>query len=167
MTENYSKMGSRMRAGALKWALCVGALAILAGCSHSDKTGQSQSPAIPLPPPTTNAPANQPAASNFSSVPGHMDIGSGTSLTPTPDLDSKIAQLAKSGGSKKELSLLYTKRGMERMMDAQASPHVKYPAALQDFRKAAKLDPTNDQAVNSKKLIESIYISMGRPIPGG
>jgi hypothetical protein len=94
-----------------------------------------------------------------------MDIGTGAALTPTPQFDSQISQLGKAGGSKKQLSQVYTKRGMERMMDQQASPHLKYPAALDDFRHAAALDPQNKVAANNMKLIESIYQSMGRPIP--
>lgn len=161
-------------------AACV-AIALLSGCSRSGQSSAGNaSNAIPVPAPTGTAAstgagqasAPEPAAptaatgSGFSSVPGHMDIGSGASLTPTHDLDSKIAQLQKYGGSKKELAFLYTKRGDERMMDPQASPHVKYPAALDDFRKAVALDPTNREAVNNKNLIEAIYRSMGRSIPG-
>ena len=167
-------------------ALCLAAI-LGVGCNRASQTQSgTDATTIPVPVPaptsasssppaaatpsvgTTPSPGSTPSAgSNFSSIPGHIDIGTGASLTPTPDLDSKIAQLQKSGGSKKTLSVLYTKRGMERMMDGQASPHIKYPAALQDFRKAVKLDPANTEAVNSKNLIESIYRSMGRSIPGG
>jgi len=94
-----------------------------------------------------------------------MDMGSSTSLTPTPQLDAKIAQLEKSGGSAKQLSALYALRGDERMMDAKASPQIKYPSALSDYAKAVKLDPANKPAANNKALIESIYRGMGRPIP--
>ena len=154
---------------------CI-AVVLLSGCSHTaqSSTGDASTNALPVPAPTAAGEGSgtphlgQPAAapaSSFSSIPGHIDIGTGASLTPTPDLDAKIAKLQKGGGSKKELSFLYTQRAIRRMMDAQASPHVKYPAALEDFRTAVKLDPTNKEAVNNKNLIESIYRSMGRPIP--
>ena len=44
-------------------------------------------------------------------------------------------------------------------------PKVKYPGALRLFREALNVDPTNQQAEQSKDLIESIYKQMGRPIP--
>ncbi|MDR3708937.1 MAG: tetratricopeptide repeat protein [Capsulimonadaceae bacterium] len=99
--------------------------------------------------------------------PGHgsMDLGKAPEVTPTAELDAKIAKMEKTGGSKQELSLLYSERGGARMMDNQASPHVKYRAALQDYRHALKLDPNNKDAANNKALIESIYRGMGRPIP--
>lgn len=94
-----------------------------------------------------------------------MDMSSTKGLSPQPELDSQIAALAKKGGANVELAALYVKRGNARMMDNQASPHAKYPAALRDYGAALKLDPNNQIAKNNKNLIEEIYRGMGRPVP--
>lgn len=93
-------------------------------------------------------------------------MGSASTLTPTPQLDSKIAALEKSGKDKKALAAVYAERGYERMTDNNAAPRLKYRAALGDFRRALKLDPANTKAKQNVALIEGIYKSMGRPVPG-
>lgn len=45
------------------------------------------------------------------------------------------------------------------------TPKQKYPQALRLYREALKLDPKNEIALNNKKMIESIYKSMNRPVP--
>lgn len=86
-------------------------------------------------------------------------------LSPTPELDKAIADAEKSG-DKKALAAAYAKRGAFRTReDDKAGQRVKYRAALSDFRKAVKLDPANEQATSGKGEIETIYSSMGRPIP--
>lgn len=45
------------------------------------------------------------------------------------------------------------------------TPKQKYPQALKLYREALKIDPKNEIALNNKKMIESIYKSMNRPIP--
>jgi hypothetical protein len=86
-------------------------------------------------------------------------------LTPTPDLDAKIASAEKSG-SKTGLGAAYAERGTFRMNDPNAGARVKYRAALDDYRKSLAADPANAEAKHNKDLIESIYKQMGRPIPG-
>lgn len=89
-------------------------------------------------------------------------------LTPTPALDQKIAKSERTGGNnKKALAAAYAERGQARLNDDAASPRVKYPAALQDFRRALQLDPANAEAKQSADTIVAIYKSMGRPVPGG
>jgi tetratricopeptide (TPR) repeat protein len=46
------------------------------------------------------------------------------------------------------------------------SPKDKYPKALNLYREALKIDPKNAVALNNKKMIEDIYKSMGRKVPG-
>jgi tetratricopeptide (TPR) repeat protein len=72
-------------------------------------------------------------------------MGAQVTLTPTPQLDAKIAQLAK-GNNKKALANAYADRGTARMNDEPALPRIKYRAALADYRQALQLDPTNVQA---------------------
>lgn len=45
------------------------------------------------------------------------------------------------------------------------TPKAKYPRALNLYREALRLDPTNKEAKANKKMIEDIYRSMGRPVP--
>jgi hypothetical protein len=86
-------------------------------------------------------------------------------LTPTPDLDSAIAAADK-GTDKKAIAAAYAARGTFRMNDEKAGARVKYRAALEDYRKSLKADPANAEAKTNKKMIEDIYRSMGRPVPG-
>ena len=152
----------------LAGAVLTGLLTLSTGCAPKEAAKPT---VIPLPAPSGPATAQpttsaqSPGGPAASSHMAGMDTGSSASLTPTPDLDAQIAKLQKSGGAAKDLSVLYAQRGDKRMMDNQASPHVKYAAALSDFRKAIALDPTNKHAASNKLMIEAIYKGMGRPIP--
>lgn len=127
-------------------------LAASSGCATNDAKTDAKPEAAPPPAAVT--------------VPPGVDVGTAEALTPTSELDAEIAKLEKSGGDKKKLAAAYAERGFQKMNDAQASPRVKYRAALKDYRHALTLDPKNEKALENKELIEGIYTSMGRPIPG-
>lgn len=57
--------------------------------------------------------------------------------------------------------------GMGSMYSVSLPARVKYKDALTYFRETLKLDPKHKLAAEQKKLIEDIYKSMGRPVPGG
>ena len=95
---------------------------------------------------------------------GGMDGDPNAPLTPTPDMDKKIVDLQT--GDKKALAAALADRGFARMTDENAGRKLKYREALTDFNAALKADPTNAKARENKDTIESIYTSMGRPIPG-
>jgi len=57
------------------------------------------------------------------------------------------------------------KLGTADMSSDALDRKVKYKKALQLYREALKVDPNNVEAKNNKQLIESIYKSMGRPVP--
>jgi len=153
----------------------LGALALAAlmigtgGCNSRTSAPKPEGSAIPLPAPSGSSPAagSQTAGGAPPMADPHatMDVGATKGLTPQPELDAQIAKLTQKGGAGKQLAALYVKRGNARMMDPQANPHLKYPAALSDYRKALKLDPSNKAAKESKDLIEGIYRGMGRPVP--
>lgn len=153
-------------------AVAGGVCGWMAGCAKSatQSADSSSRPVIPLPtPPAASVSVVQAApATGDGAAPSAqtaVDHGNAQTLTPTPALDSKIAKLEKAGGSNVELASLYEQRGEAREMDAAASPHVKYRAALADYRRALQLDPTNKLAATNKALIESIYRGMGMPVP--
>ena len=52
------------------------------------------------------------------------------------------------------------------MMDPKLPAKEKYPKALEMFAEALKVDPQNKLALDSKSMIEGIYESMGKPVPG-
>ncbi len=86
-------------------------------------------------------------------------------LSKTPELDKKIADTQKAG-EKAAIATAYAARGMFRMKDDdKAGQRVKYRAALADFRKALSFNAKNSDALVGKDQIESIYTSMGRPVP--
>lgn len=51
------------------------------------------------------------------------------------------------------------------MFAPSLAPKEKYPEALRVYREVLKADPKNREAKDSIQTIESIYASMGRPIP--
>ncbi len=55
--------------------------------------------------------------------------------------------------------------GNSYMYNDQLPPFRKYPSALKEFRKALTYDKDNKKATTNIATIESIYKSMGRPIP--
>ena len=72
---------------------------------------------------------------------------------------------AKSEASKEE----YVEATVEYATEVMTSPKLpakeKYPKALQLYREANLVDPSNVTAKNNIEMIEGIYESMGRPIP--
>lgn len=56
--------------------------------------------------------------------------------------------------------------GTKIMNDPKLTPKEKYPKALDLYRDALALDPSNKEAKENKAMIEAIYKSMGREVPG-
>ena len=52
-------------------------------------------------------------------------------------------------------------------MMGDGPPNVKYPGALKLYREVLKTDATNSHAQKEIKLMEDIYASLGKPVPGG
>ena len=97
------------------------------------------------------------------------DSGSERSLVDTAELDARIkkaAEKAKASGAgaadKKAAAEAYLARG--NVYYSAGQPRL-YKYALADFRQVLKYDPENDEAKGKVDTIESIYKSMGRPIP--
>ena len=97
------------------------------------------------------------------------DSGSERSLADTAELDARIkkaAEKAKAPGAgaadKKAAAEAYLARG--NVYYSAGQPRL-YKYALADFRQVLKYDPENDEAKGKVDTIESIYKSMGRPIP--
>jgi hypothetical protein len=96
----------------------------------------------------------------------------GTSDKPpveTPELDEKVEKAvakAKSAGAsadeKQAAADAYLARG-DFFYNAQDKRLYRY--ALGDFRRALRYDPDNSEAKSKIETIESIYESLGRPIP--
>ena len=87
----------------------------------------------------------------------------------TAELDARIkkaAEKAKAPGAgaadKKAAAEAYLARG--NVYYSAGQPRL-YKYALADFRQVLKYDPENDEAKGKVDTIESIYKSMGRPIP--
>ncbi len=55
--------------------------------------------------------------------------------------------------------------GMGTMVGEGLTPREKYTGALKYLRRSVKADPKNKLAKEQIEMIESIYKSMGRPIP--
>ena len=84
------------------------------------------------------------------------------------DYETAKTAYAKKQDSKeaKEAYVITTVRlGTATMYADSLDNKVKYRKALEFYREALKLDPTNKEAKNNKDMIEGIYKQMGRPIP--
>lgn len=80
-------------------------------------------------------------------------------------LEGDLKKNPKSDETKAALASTYFANGERVMFDKALPPFQKYPAALKNFRKTLELDPKNRKAQDHVNTIESIYKSMGRPIP--
>lgn len=49
--------------------------------------------------------------------------------------------------------------------DAPLAPREKYRPALKLYNKVLEIEPANEKAKETKKVIEDIYASMGMPVP--
>jgi hypothetical protein len=158
---------------AMLGAVAMAAILSAAGCSTRSAASTSTTDVIPVPAPVAASAPAVPQASAAGVCPAQtqsgsqvsMDVGATKPLMPQPALDARIARLSEQHGSKRELAAVYVQRGTARMMDPQAAPHLKYPAALSDFREAMRLDPANQIAAGSAQLIEEIYRGLGKPVP--
>jgi hypothetical protein len=134
------------------------------GAHAAEMAGGTNNPGT-MPPGPANAGGVPPmAGAGKAPFAGGMGGDPNAPLSASPELDKKIVEAEKSK-DKKAISAAYTERGAARMYDEKAGQRTKYRAALEDFRKALAADPTNKDAKASKETIESIYTSMGRPVP--
>jgi tetratricopeptide (TPR) repeat protein len=80
-------------------------------------------------------------------------------------LELDLKKNPKSDETKAALAAVHYENGEKVMYDKALPPFQKYPAALKNFRKTLEYDPKNRKAQDHINTIESIYKSMGRPIP--
>jgi tetratricopeptide (TPR) repeat protein len=80
-------------------------------------------------------------------------------------LESDLKKNPKSDETKTALAAVHYENGEKVMYDKALPPFQKYPAALKSFRKTLEYDPKHRKAQDHINTIESIYKSMGRPVP--
>lgn len=91
----------------------------------------------------------------------------GSSMTATPkDGATPGASAPAVSEEQKQQAQQMAEEAEKIMLDPALAPKDKYPKALGMFRDALKIDPGNVLATKSITLIEDIYKSMGRPVPG-
>ena len=74
-------------------------------------------------------------------------------------IEAKLKRRSTDANLKKELSQAFAARA-DALTDAR-----QYSSALGDYRRALKLDESNQRAKESADLIASIYVSMNREVP--
>ena len=85
--------------------------------------------------------------------------------------DEAITQLETANKEKPNAELktaladAYLAKADSIMADQNNPPRIKYPTALRAYREVLKYDSANQKAKEQIGQIESIYKSMGRPIP--
>lgn len=120
------------------------------------------------PPPATPATPNPAGAPEMPPQPNRTPP---STLTPAQAAANyKVVEAAylktpKDAGKKKAFAQATAQLGRATMYDSATAPMVKYPTALRYYRRALALDPANRIALGDKKLIESVYQKMGRPVP--
>jgi hypothetical protein len=77
----------------------------------------------------------------------------------------KVYEKSKSADNKAKYIEKHLAAGNYLMFEADLNPKEKYGPALKQYKKVLEADPTNKEALTNKEQIESIYESMGRPIP--
>jgi len=80
-------------------------------------------------------------------------------------LEADLKKNPKNEETKAALASTHFAAGEKVMFDQALPPFQKYPAALRNFRKTIEYDPKNRKAADHINTIESIYKSMGRPVP--
>ncbi len=80
-------------------------------------------------------------------------------------LETAYASDQKSPELRTELVAASVAYANELTYKSDLPPQEKYPKALRLYRRVLQLDPKQPDAVEGKNLIESIYMSMGRPMP--
>jgi hypothetical protein len=125
------------------------------------------------PQPVNTAPSGQqvPATAPGGGHP-RPDTAEANSSAPDQPLDEKVAQLQadyaqkpNDAALKKQLADATFDNAQFYMYKSPLPPNQKYPKALSLYRQVVKLDPSNDSAKQSIDMIESIYRSMGKPVP--
>lgn len=153
----------------MRFIVLIACLATLAGCSGS-------APEEVPPPQQTPAHSNRPAAGAgpMAGAPHGGAPAPGSVSTPSGNVptDEQIAALQEAfdkspanDAAKNALVGALVARAEYYMTADDLAPREKYPKALQLYRRAVKLDPDNATAKAGVDQIESIYRSMGRPIP--
>jgi len=128
----------------------------------------------------TLASCGEPAADNASAAPAEKPIASKTQAPMSAekevakllDLENRQMAIKKSfeaGKKDAKVSAEYLKATLElakeTMTSLALSSKEKYPKALRLYREVLEEDPDNPEALKWKNEIETIYKSMGRPIP--
>jgi hypothetical protein len=119
----------------------------------------------------------KPAAKTDASVPDKPK-SEGMVTTPSADDQAKLDGLtAKQEAAAKAMEAEATdatkKAFVETSMelanyltfDAPLAPREKYRPALKLYNKVLEIEPDNEKAKETKKVIEDIYASMGMPVP--
>jgi tetratricopeptide (TPR) repeat protein len=86
-------------------------------------------------------------------------------LTKTANDFDKVYEKDKSEANKKKYIDQHLTAGLYLTYEANLNPKDKYGPALKHFNKVLEADPKNQEALQNKQQIESIYEQMGRPIP--
>lgn len=160
-------------------ALCL----LYAQCGGNDRPAETarqnsntSAPAANAPAPNTSAPsvasshggATTTATTNAGAAPG---AAAATDKAPvaTPELDEKIekteAKAKSAGASAADKQAAAAARMARANFYYNAQDTRLYRYALGDFRRALRYEPDNAEAKEKIEMIESIYRSLGRPIP--
>lgn len=100
--------------------------------------------------------------------------GGGAMKPDAPDqpMDEKVAEARAAydknpgdAAAKKALVEVTLQNAQFYMYKSPLPPNQKYPKALKGYREVLALDPSNAQASDSIAMIESIYKSLGKPVP--
>jgi tetratricopeptide (TPR) repeat protein len=141
----------------------LASLALVSACSTA-----------PGPQPVNQAPPSQqvPAQSGGAAPRATPGSSEANASAPNAPIDQKVAELeaayAKNPGdasAKKQLADASFENAQFYMYKSPLPPNQKYPKALALYKRTVDLDPSNVSAKESIDMIESIYRSMGKPVP--
>ncbi len=149
----------------MRFAALVAAVVLVSSCSNAGG---------PKPIEPASGPGSTAQKGPAPEKPGGAMPGAGAMKSDAPDqpMDEKVAEARSAyeknpsdAAAKKALVEVTLQNAQFYMYKSPLPPNQKYPKALKGYREVLALDPSNAQAADSIAMIESIYKSLGKPVP--
>ena len=149
----------------MRFAVPLAAALLVSSCSNAGG---------PKPIETASGPksATQSGPAQDKGGPAMPQSGAMSPDAPDQPLDEKVAEARTAyeknptdAAAKKALIDATLQNAQFYMYKSPLPPNQKYPKALKGYKEVLKLDPSNAQASDSIAMIESIYKSLGKPVP--
>ncbi len=136
------------------------ALFVTAGCDMGmDDTTKPEANKAEAPAP------DKPKSEGMVTTPSADDQAKLDDLTAKQEAAAKAMEAEATDATKKAFVETSMELANYLTFDAPLAPREKYRPALKLYNKVLEIEPENEKAKETKKVIEDIYASMGMPVP--